>query len=237
MQELATPPVLTRAHEPCPVPQIRNRRLAVECDDGGAVLGCCLPPDGPFGNLQHWPMKIMLRVDEANCNIASAFAQWPRVLGPMPHNARSRHRLVLECAVFMLRRAADEIVSLHAILSHLEERGRYPERIGSDCVAALLKHGSALDAAPFHGHREFLRTFNDIHNADKHVFVESGLAAASGHEPMICALGLRRDGRSAGPKLFLVSMRALVEDFDRFYGDAIDWLHAWAERHRHKSAA
>jgi hypothetical protein len=233
--DLEAPPAMTPPHPPYMVPQIRHRGAIGH--DGGAGPRCWLPSDGPFGNLQHWQTRIVLRVDEANRGLASAFAQGPRVTGSVPSNLRSRHRLDLESAVYMLRRAADEIVALHAVLSHLEEQGRYPVRIGSDCVAALLKHGAALDAPPFTGHRETLRILNDIGNAEKHVFVETGLATAGGHEPAISAVGLRRDGASVGPKLFHVSVRALIEDFDRFYADATDWLGTWSARHLRKSAA
>ena len=225
---------MTNLRQPCSVPQVRNRRFS---EDYAAVFGFWLPPDCPFGNLQLKQTKIMLGVDEANRKIASAYDQWQCLLGTMSPNAYSRHHLDLESAVFMLRRAADELISVHAVLSHLEEQGRYPGRISIDCVGALLKHGSTLNSAPYRGHQETLRTLNDINNAHKHTFIDANPAMAGGHEPVIYALALRRDGLSFGPKFFHVSMRALVEDFDRFYNDAMAWLCGWSERHLGKAAA
>jgi hypothetical protein len=216
----------------CSIPQIRNRRFAEEHD---AAQGFWLPTDCPFGSLQFRQMKIMLGIDEANRKIASAYTQWQR-LRASP-SAYSRHRLDLESAVFLLGRAADEVISLQAILSHLEEHGRYPGRIGIDCVGTLLKHGSTLNSAPYRGHQETLRTLNDINNAHKHTFIDANLAIAGGQEPVIYALALRRNGLSFGPKFFHVPTRTLVEGFDRFYDDCLAWLDGWSERHLRKAAA
>lgn len=225
---------MTHPRQPCSVPQIRNGTFA---EDHSGALGVWLPADCPFGNLQLKQTKIMLGVDEANRKIGSAFDRWHRLVGSMSPNAYSRHHLDLESAVFLLRRVADELVSVHAVLSHLEQQGRYPDRIGIDCVGALLKHGSALNSVPYRGHQETLRTLNDINNAHKHTFIDAKPAMSGTHEPVICALALRRNGLSFGPKFFHVPMRSLVEDFDRFYTDAMAWLCGWSERHLHKAAA
>ena len=221
--------------QPCSAPQIRNRRVSGH--DRNAAHGFCLPADCPFGDLQLKVAKIMLSVDEANWKIASAFGQWRCLAGSTSLNAHSRHSLDLENAVFMLRRVADELVSVHAVLSHLEEQGRYPDRIGIDCVGALLKYGSALNSAPFLGHEETLRTLNDVMNAHKHTFIDANPAMAGRHEPVITGLALRRGGHSFGPKFFHVPVRSLVEGFDRLYDDAMAWLGGWSERHTRKAAA
>jgi hypothetical protein len=221
-------------HPRQPVPQIRNDCPA---EEGAAAFGAWLPTDCPFGSLQLKRAKIALRVDEANRRIASAFAQWQRLAGRMSLEAHSRHNLDLESAVFLLQRAADELVSVHAVLSHLEEHGRYPGRIGIDGVAALLRHGPMLGAAPYRDHQEILRTLNDIGNAHRHTFIDASPATSSAREPVIFALALRRDGLSFGPKLFQVPLRTLVEDFDRLYQDCLAWLQAWSERHSRKAAA
>jgi hypothetical protein len=225
---------MTNPRQPCPVPQILNRRLSEERD---GALALWLPADCPFGNLHLALTKIMLGVDEANRKIASAFEQWHSLLGSMSLNARSRHNLDLESAVYLLRRTADELVSVHAVLSHLEDCGRYPHRIGIDSVGALLKHGSALDAPPYRAHRQTLRALNDINNAHRHTFIDANPAAAGGNEPVITALALRRDGLSFGPRFFHVPVRSLIEDFDRFYNDALAWVCGWSERHLPKAAA
>jgi len=218
---------------PYSAPQIRNRRFS----DRNAAHDFWLPAETPFGDLQLKAAKIMLGVDEANWKIASAFGQWRRLAGSTSLGAHSRHSLDLENAVFMLRRVADEIISVHAVLSHLEEHGLYPDRIGIDCVGALLKYGSALNSAPFRGHQETLRTLNDVMNANKHTFIDASPAMAGRHEPVITALALRRGGHSFGPKFFHVPVRSLVEGFDRFYSDAMAWLAGWSERHLPKAAA
>jgi hypothetical protein len=218
--------------QPCSAPQIRNRR---SCEDRDDALSFWLPADSPFGNLELKRAKIVLGVDEANRRIASAYDQWQRLLGQVSPAAYSRHQLDLENAVFLLRRVADELISVHAVLSHLEEQGLYPNRIGIDCVGALLKYGSTLNSAPYRGHLEILRTLNDVDNAHKHTFIDA--SPAGRHEPVITALALRRVGHSFGPKFFHVSVRSLVEGFDRFYNDVMAWLAGWSERHLPKAAA
>ena len=225
---------MKQPRQPCPIPQIRNGRVS---EKGDGAPGVWLPADSPFGDLQLKQAKIVLRVDEANRKIASAFEHWQRLAGAMSLTAYSRHRLDLESAVFLLRRVADELVSLHAVLSRLEEQGRYPDRIGIDGVAVLLKHVATLEAAPYRGHQETLRTLNGIDNAHRHTFMDANLAATGASEPVIVALALRRDGLSFGPRFFHVPVRALVEDFDRFYQDCLAWLGAWSERHLRKAAA
>jgi hypothetical protein len=76
----------------------------------------------------------LLGADEANRKVASTFEQWQCWLGSASLSASSRHRLDLESAMFLTRRVADELVSVHAVPSHLEAHGRYPDRIGIDCV-------------------------------------------------------------------------------------------------------
>jgi len=225
---------MTSPRQTCSVPQISNRRFS-EDDDG--ALGIWLPADCPFGNLRFGLTNIMLGVDEANRKTASAFERWQSLSGSMSLRAYSRHHLDLESAVFRLRRVADEIVSMHAVLSHLEQLGRYPDRIGINGVGTLLKHASTLNSSPYRGHQETLRTLTSIDNAHKHAFIGAKLPLAGGHEPVVAALALRRNGLSFGPKFFNISMRSLVEDFDGFYNDCLAWLAGWSQRHLHRAAA
>jgi hypothetical protein len=161
----------------------------------------------------------------------------------MSLKAHSRHNLDLESAVFLRQRAADEFVSVHAMLTHLEVHDRYPDRVGIDGVAALLRHGLMLGAVPYRDHLEVLRTLNDIGNAHRHTFInatpaiDATPAAAGDREPVIFALALRRSGLSFGPRFFRVPLRTLVEDFDAFYQECLAWLQAWSDRHLRKAAA
>jgi hypothetical protein len=225
---------MTPSRQPCLVPQIRNVRIT---EEGCGALRVWLPSDCPFGSLQLKQAKIVLRVDEANRRIASAFDQWQRLAGAMSLKAHSRHNVDLESAVFLLQRAADEFVSVHAVLCHLEEHGRYPDRPGVDGVAALLKRGPMLGSAPFRDHHEILRTLNDIGNAHRHTYIDASPDTSRAHEPVIFALALRRNGLSFGPRFFHVPLRSLVEDFDRFYRDCLAWLGTWSQRHLRKAAA
>jgi hypothetical protein len=225
---------MTQPRQPSTVPQIRNVSIS---EEGNGPPGVWLPSDCPFGSLQLKQVKIMLRVDEANRRIASAFAQWQQLAGAMSLKAHTRHNLDLESAVFLLQRAADELVSVHAVLSHLEEHGRYPDRVGIDGVAALLRHGPMFGAAPYRAHQEILRTLNDIGNAHRHTFIDASPATSGAREPVIFALALRRSGLAFGPRFFHVPLRGLVEDFDGLYRDCLAWLQAWSERHLRKAAA
>ena len=96
---------------------------------------------------------------------------------------------------------------------------------------------SRLGSAPFRDHQRLLRTLNDIGNAHKHTYIDASTATSGAREPVIFALALCRNGLSFGPQFFHVPLRALVEDFDRFYQDCLGWLRAWSERQLRKAAA
>ena len=96
-----------------------------------AALGFWLPPDTPYGNLQLKYMKIILRLDEANRKISESRKFWKICqAGNMSHCcAYERHVFSNEEAVYMLRQAADELVSLVWLLSKYEDDRQYPKNV------------------------------------------------------------------------------------------------------------
>jgi hypothetical protein len=86
------------------VPKIRNGKATQDLYN--AALGFWLPPDTPYGNLQLKNMKIVLRLDEANRRIASAYRHWVKLQSVLSSgafwqgHALSRHHFELESAVF-----------------------------------------------------------------------------------------------------------------------------------------
>ncbi|GEM_PF-3669480 len=110
-----------------------------------AALGFWLPPDSPYGNFQLKYMKIIQRLDEANRKINESLYFWNncRVKGILPTGALERHVFANEEAIYMLRRAADELVSLIWCLSEHEENGNYPNKIKPKSCKCSHSHSAS----------------------------------------------------------------------------------------------
>src|SRR5438094_578903 len=84
-----------------------------------ARLGFWLPPDSPYGNLTLKLMKLCERLDEANRRLQESWTFWrmARIEGIVPANAFQRHFYAIEQAIYLIRRATDEIIALIWCLS------------------------------------------------------------------------------------------------------------------------
>ena len=199
-----------------------------------AVLGFWLPPDSPYGNLQLKYMKIILRLDEANRKIADSLHFWGACQGGgmLPIGAFERHIFSNEGAVYMLRRAADELVSLVWLLSKYEADNKYPRSIKIDCLGAVISQGESNRHEAYAEHVELMKVLNDIANAFKHSFVNSDQTMVGAREPRIHALGLEYNKLSSGPRLYDVSISELTGKFNAFYQSCVSWLSAYSARNR-----
>jgi hypothetical protein len=199
-----------------------------------ATLGFWLPPDSPYGNFQLKYMKIIQRLDEANRKIAESHHFWRewRSEGILPIGALERHVFANEEAIYMLRRAADELVSLVWCLSKYEEDGHYPSKIKVDCLGAVVAQDENARHEAFSPHLELMSNLNDIANAFKHSFINSDHTILGSEEPRIHALGLAYNKLSSEPEFYDVLLTTLIEKYNEFYKSCVSWLESFSERNR-----
>lgn len=189
----------------------------------------------PHGNLQLKHITIMSRLDEANRQIEIAYAEWDKFTaqrtkpGTELTNAFELHRFAMEYATTQLRRVADEFIALLWCLDRYREQGKYPDRIKVDSIGAMF--GSNKYPGPdgvLQPHHEMLRLLNDISNAKKHSFIDSGVTIAGADEPAISALGHKPGYQVSEPKFYIVPLSRLVADYNPFFHDCNSWLGAYA---------
>jgi len=203
-----------------------------------ARLGFWLPPDSPYGNLTLKLMKLCERLDEANRRLRESWIFWDRARQPLLSvNALQRHVYANEQAVYLIRRATDEIISLIWCLSEKEATGKYPEQIKVDCIGAVMAKPSDQRLAPFRRHEVLFLQLNEIANAFKHSFVNSDLTVIGRDEPSVYALSLDRNRLSAGVQFHSIALRSLVDGFNAFYAESMAWLREFSDRNRQPGGA
>jgi len=198
-----------------------------------------LPPDTPFGNLTAKLMKLILRLDQTNRRLIESFEYWSIAVTPQPHpNAASRHEYATEEAIYMMRRAADDLIAMISFLSDWQTAGKYPSAIRVDCIGALIEN----DKLPgwtklFTPHTQTLRDLNEVSNAFKHSFIHGDTTRVGVTEPMVTALALKRNKLQSGIHFHCVLMRDMVNGFNAFYADCFEWLRAFSVNHRPGASA
>lgn len=199
-----------------------------------AALGFWLPSDSLYGNLQLKLVKICQRLDEANRRIIDSFMFWEEACSQdlLASNSVERHVYANEQAVYLMRRAADEMVSLTWCLYCWERDGNYPAVIEVDCIGAILKGADdgALDYCQ--NYERVLTELNRVSNAFKHSFVNTDLNIIGRDEPCVYALLLERNRLEAGIEFHNISLSWLVRHFSEFYAAGIEWLQSFSERNR-----
>ncbi len=193
-------------------------------------LGFWLPPDSPYGNFQLKLMKICTRIDEANRRLTESRAFWEQARpdGISPPNAFQRHIYANEQAIYLLRKAADEMISLIWCLSEWKTKDVYPREIKIDCIGALLKQPPEQHLPPCKQHTNMLTVLNEVANAFKHSFVQSDIDVIGRDEPCVNALSLDYNKLASETKFHSVSLAWLAKAFTAFYKDGIDWLRAFS---------
>ena len=197
-----------------------------------ARLGFWLPPDSPYGNFTLKLMKLCERIDEANRRLTESHDFWEqaRVEGIIPNNALQRHSYANEQAIYLLRRSADEMISLIWCLSEWQTKGNCPEKIKIDSIGALLALSPEQYLRPCSQHIRMLTELNGIANAFKHSFVNSDVNVTGRDEPCVYALSLDRNKLASGIQFHSVSLVWLAKAFTDFYKDGMDWLRAFSEQ-------
>jgi hypothetical protein len=216
------------------IPQIANGKKPDEAYNPSLLIW--LPPDSPYGNLQLKQMNLSGRLDEANRRLQESWLFWnifcKGEFPPNPINAFQRHYYANEQAIYLIRRATDEIIALTWCLSKKVATGKYPKKIKVDCIGKVLKQESHQRLEPFKKHGDLFRQLNNISNAFKHSFVNSNCNLLGSAEPSVYALSLEQNDLSYGAKLHGVSLAALVTAFNIFYEENMVWLREFSERNR-----
>lgn len=199
-----------------------------------AALGFWLPPNSPYGNFQLKYMKVVQRIDESNRLIAESYDHWNSCQTGdfVPIGAFERHVFANESAVYMLRRAADELISLVWCLSKYESDGVYPTKIKIDCLGAVVAQNQESRHEAFKNHVDLMEILNEISNAFKHSFINSDHSLIGATEPRVYALGLAYNKLSAKPEFYDISLSSIVGKYNEFYKSCISWLSSYSERNR-----
>ncbi|MGP9807742.1 hypothetical protein ACT3TQ_07320 [Halomonas sp. AOP12-C2-37] len=199
-----------------------------------ASLSFWLPPDNPYGNFQLKYMKIVQRLDEANRKIADSYKFWEacKTGGMIPIGAYECHVFANEEAIYMLRRAADELISLIWCLSKYEEDGEYPRKIKINCLASVIHQNDDARHEAFKDHIGLMTKLNDISNAFKHSFINSNHTLWGSDEPCIHALALGYDNLNKEPVFHNVTLSSVVEKYNAFYRSCNNWLKQYSEKNR-----
>ena len=184
-----------------------------------------LPVDTPYGNLGLKLLKVWQRIGQANLRLKESYGHWeqfltPQVPGRIDHE--SRHRFAAEEAVFMLRRAADELVALIWVLERHEATGAYPASVKLDSISEALARAWPLTEP----HRWLLTTLNELSNAHKHSFLQSDLNLVGTEEPCVAVLTVDRNRLSQEVMFQNVALFDLAEAFSAFIGDCFNRLEA-----------
>ncbi len=183
------------------------------------------PSETPFGNLALKYMKIISRLDEANRKIAESYQFWriARDESILSVNAFERHIYCYEEAIYMMRRAADELVSLIYFMDYFKKEGIYPDKIKIDCLGAV-KLNQDKSIQPYTEHTDLINILNDISNAFKHSFINSDINVIGDIAPRINALGLRHNNLSDKEVYYDVTFEDLIEKYNNFFSDCQKWL-------------
>jgi hypothetical protein len=192
-----------------------------------------LPPNSPYGNLQLKLLKMRQRLDEANRRLVDGFSFWEQARTDLnaPTVAIERHVNAIEQAIYLMSRAADDMIALSWCLYRREVTGRYPAEITVDCTDAALAHGGNDSLRFWQDHAESLADLNNVTNAYRHAFLNLDLNLVDAYEPRVHALSLNKRRPKSGVQFHDVSLAALVRQFSEFNAAGMRWLEDFSERH------
>jgi hypothetical protein len=175
-----------------------------------------LPAGEQYGNLVPKLAGIHQRVFETSRQLELAFNTWAQALQEPPSDAATRHLFAVEHAVYHMRRAADELIGLRAVVSYYAESDEWSDSVDPDCVGRLLAREDLCALEPHRDRRELLTRLNDLHNARKHSFLNTDTALIGRDEPTANAIHRRGNRGNAPLEVYGVSLRVLAEGFQAF---------------------
>ncbi len=203
-------------------PQVHIGKLTDEHLHARHILP--LPSDTPFGNLALKFLKLIERLDHSNRTIKRVYASFEGISRVAITPNLTEHLLLQEEVVYWLRKSCDELISLNTVIARCRVSGAYPTAVNPDSIGALL----AIEPLPPYAaeHATFLSTINDIANAYKHSFINSEINRIGAEEPVVFALGLKRNSLANVPTFYTVSLRDVIEQFNMFYLSSVEELRA-----------
>lgn len=173
-----------------------------------------LPADSPYGNLALKYLEVFQRLDHANHTILRVYAQHTALRTDPASPYLSSHLFLQEEIVYWLRQAADELISLASVLEEWQRTGACPEVVPVDCIGSLLVSGNTTYTPEILG---FLETLNNVSNAFKHSFINTQVSRVGAEEPVVYALGLKRNKLSNAPSFYQVTLASLINGFNSFF--------------------
>ena len=173
-----------------------------------------LPANSPFGNLALKYLEVFQRLDHANHTILRVYAQHTALRSDPDSPFIKSHLFLQEEIVYWLRQAADELISLASVLDKWQRTGACPEAVPTDCIGAFITEGKTSSYAQS---LDFLDTLNNVSNAYKHSFINTQVSLIGAEEPIVYALGLKRNKLSNAPSFYQVTFASLISGFNVFF--------------------
>jgi hypothetical protein len=173
-----------------------------------------LPANSPFGNLAFKYVKAFQRLDHANQTVLRVYEQHEALRANLASPYISTHLFHQEEIVYWLRQAADDLISLASVIDEWQSAGTCPDTVSTDCIGAFL---SGTKTAKYVQSLDFLNTLNDVSNAYKHSFINTQVNLIGADEPVVYALGLKRNKLANGPTFYQVTLASLIEGFNVFF--------------------
>ena len=193
-----------------------------------------LPPDTPFGNLTAKIFSVGQRLAHANVRLQECYTCWQNTMTAAvgndtnPENINARllgysnnvvqYQYAGEEAVAAIRRCADELVTLIWYLVQYCETGQYPARLKVDMISSFLPKSQELLN---NKHNSFLSELNQLSNAHKHWFAQSGESLIGAEEPCVYLLGYPQNDQNHDFKFNVIAVRQLVDEFNAFLADCL----------------
>lgn len=184
-----------------------------------------MPTDTPFGNLTPKLFWVVALLAHANNRLEQSAAHWSASMSGSIGHDPVEHKLTAGEAVFAMRRAADELVTLTAVLDERLETGTYPAKPKYDSVGSAFDKSGSPKAELWAAHGGLLQTLNDLANAHKHSFVDSDTTLVGQLQPCATALHLQRnDTKKNEVQIYVVALDTLASAYSAFLADVLAHL-------------
>ncbi len=193
-----------------------------------------LPPYTPYGNLQLKLFKIIQRLDEANRRINDSYTFWENCLNNTIINSFEQHVFANEQFIYLIRKSADELISLIWVLNEYKNNNNYPNKIKVDCLGSVLNQNEKSRLNIFTSNINIIKKLNEISNAFKHSFINSDHTLLGAKEPRIYALSLDYNNSKSKPIFYDFSIDEIINEYNTFFNDCISWLKLYSKQTTNK---
>lgn len=202
------------------IPQINNGKKPDEYMTIFNMLP--LQAHTPFGNLCLKHSKIVARLDHVNRKLIFVYHDWQRALSGQfdPSHDITAHLLWIEEIAYFLRVTIDELIALAYLIYFKQKNGKYPDRIIIGSIGALLKEDKKKDRQfdeLFSDYLGWLSIINNVTNAYKHSFINSDQSLIGRDEPCVPVLELHRNDLNNNTNFYSLSLKEVINDFNKFY--------------------